>query len=71
MCILFTSNTELKLDWHHQLNGHEFQQAPGDREGQESLACMGHKKHMGHKKIRHDWATERILLSTVITKFSK
>ena len=25
--------------WHHQLNGHEFEQIPGDREGQESLAC--------------------------------
>ena len=25
--------------WHHQLNGHEFEQAPGDSEGQGSLAC--------------------------------
>ena len=25
--------------WHHQLNGHEFVQTPGDREGQGSLAC--------------------------------
>ena len=24
---------------HHQLNGHEFEQAPGDGEGQGSLAC--------------------------------
>ena len=24
--------------WHHQLNGHEFEQTPGDREGQGSLA---------------------------------
>ena len=24
--------------WHHQLNGHEFEQAPGDGEGQGSLA---------------------------------
>ena len=23
--------------WHHQLNGHEFEQAPGDGEGQGSL----------------------------------
>ena len=27
--------------WHHQLNGHEFEQTPGDSEGQESLACCG------------------------------
>ena len=25
--------------WHHWLNGHEFEQAPGDGEGQGSLAC--------------------------------
>ena len=24
---------------HHQLNGHEFEQTPGDSEGQGSLAC--------------------------------
>ena len=29
------------VGWHHRLNGHEFEQTPGDglREGQESLAC--------------------------------
>ena len=27
------------LGWHHRLNGHEFDQAPGDGEGQGSLAC--------------------------------
>ena len=25
--------------WHHQLNGHEFEQAPGAGDGQGSLAC--------------------------------
>ena len=25
--------------WHHQINGHEFEQALGDDEGQRSLAC--------------------------------
>ena len=27
------------LEWHHQLNGHESEQIPGDSEGQGSLAC--------------------------------
>ena len=27
------------VGWHHQLNGHEFQQAPGDGEEQGSLEC--------------------------------
>ena len=27
------------VGWHHQLNGHEFEQATGDSEGYGSLAC--------------------------------
>ena len=33
--------------WHHWLNGHKFEQTPGDSEGQGSLACCspwGHKE---------------------------
>ena len=40
--------TEDKMaGWHHQLNGHEFEQTLGDSEGQGSLACCspwGHKE---------------------------
>ena len=35
------------VGWHHQLNGHEFEQTPGDSEGQGSLVCChpwGHKE---------------------------
>ena len=35
------------VGWHHQLNGHEFEQTPGDGEGQGNLACCspwGHKE---------------------------
>ena len=27
------------VGWHHQLNEHEFEQIPGNSEGQSSLAC--------------------------------
>ena len=27
------------VGWHHRLNGQEFEQAPGDGEGQGSLVC--------------------------------
>ena len=27
------------VGWHHQLNGHEFNQAPGVGDGQGSLVC--------------------------------
>ena len=35
------------VGWHHRLNGHEFEQALGDGERQETLACcspQGHKE---------------------------
>ena len=31
--------------WHHWLNGHEYEQAPGDGEGQGSLACCSPLSH--------------------------
>ena len=34
--------TEDEMDgWHHRLNGHVFEQALGDGEGQGCLACCG------------------------------
>ena len=27
------------VEWHHQLNGYQFEQTAGDGEGQGSLAC--------------------------------
>ena len=35
------------VEWHHQLDGHEFEQAPGVDDGQRSLVCCspwGHKE---------------------------
>ena len=31
--------------WHHQLNGHEYEQTPGDSEGQRRLACCNPWDH--------------------------
>ena len=36
------------VGWHHQLNGHEFEQAQGDGEGQGSLVCCS---PWGHKEL--------------------
>ena len=36
------------VGWHHQLNGREFEQTPGDTEGQRSLACCN---PLGHKEL--------------------
>ena len=35
------------VEWHHQLNGHESEQTPGDSEGRGTQACCntwGHKE---------------------------
>ena len=35
------------VGWHHQLDGHEFKQAPGVGDGQGSLVCcQGHKERL-------------------------
>ena len=36
------------VGWHRRLNRHEFEQAPGDTEGQGSLVCCG---PWGHKEL--------------------
>ena len=42
------------VGWHNQLNGHGFEQALGDAEGQGSLACF---RPWGHKVLD---TTERL-----------
>ena len=37
------------VGWHHQRNGHVFEQTPEDREGQGS--CL---QSMGSQRVRHD-----------------
>ena len=36
------------IEWHHQLNGHEFEQTLGNSEGQASLSCC---RPWGHKEL--------------------
>ena len=36
------------VGWHHWINGHQFEQTPGDSEGQRSLACCS---PCGHKEL--------------------
>ena len=45
------------VEWHHQLNGHEFEQTPEDGEGQESLVCYS---PWGHKEIGRASCRERV-----------
>ena len=49
------------VGYHHWLNGHEFEQALGDCEGQRSLVCCS----PWGGKVRHEWATEQLVLSRI------
>ena len=51
-----------KVGWHHQLNGHVSEQAPGDSEGQGSLACCnpwGRKESDMAERLNNNRVTER------------
>ena len=39
------------VGWYHQLNGHEFEQAPGGGEGQGGLGML---QSMGSQRVGHD-----------------
>ena len=45
---------EEMVKWHHWLNGHEFEQPPGDEAG--VLQSMGYR-------VGHDWSTEQQITS--------
>ena len=52
---MYKEMTEDKMvGWHHQLDGHEFEQAPEVADGQKS----GMLQSMGSQRVRHNWATK-------------
>ena len=47
------------VGWHHQLNAHEFEQTPGDSEGQGSLVCCS----SWGQRVGRDLTTEQECLT--------
>ena len=45
------------VGWHHQLDGHEFEQAPGVSDGQGSLSCYSPWDH------KESYTTEQLNLT--------
>ena len=45
------------VGWHHRLDEHEFEQAPGVDDGQGSLVCYM-LQSLGSQRVRHEWVTE-------------
>ena len=52
------------VGWHHQLNGHKFEQASGDGEAKGSLACCS---PWGHKESD---TTERLSNNRILLDYS-
>ena len=60
------------IGWHHQLNGHEFEQTPGDGEGQGSLVCCspwGHKEADTAEQPQTHTNTYKIIIITVTLNY--
>ena len=58
------------VEWYHRLNGHEFEQGPGDGEGQGSLACCnpwGHKESDTIERLNKE--QQKLLYSVVLVVF--
>ena len=49
------------VGWHYQFSEHEFEQTPGDSEGQGSLACCSSRSN----RVRHDLVTEQHKISSL------
>ena len=43
------------VGWHHRLNGHEFEQTPGDSEGRKPGVLL----FMGSQRVGHNLATQQ------------
>ena len=59
--------------WHHQLNGHEFEQAPGNGGGQGSLVCCspwGLKESDMTEKLNNNKFIKSDLISSLGDKFA-
>ena len=54
------------VGWHHWLDGHEFEEAPGVGDGQGSLACCS---PWGSQRVGHNWPTEQNSAKSIISTF--
>ena len=59
------------VGWHHRLNGHEFEQAPGVGDGQGSLACCSpwHRKESDTTE-RLNWIYHFVSLCHILVIFT-
>ena len=57
------------VGWHHQLNRHGFEQAPGDSEAfLQKTRKPGMLQSLGLQRVRHDLASEQQSCQDVVEK---
>ena len=54
------------VGWHHRLNGHEFESAPGVGDGQGDLLCCAHRVAKSCKRLS-DLSSLKVCISTCHT----
>ena len=54
--------------WHHQLNGCESEQTPGDSEGQGSLGCWEVLQSTRLQRVGHNLVTEQQKSKDIVFK---
>ena len=54
------------VGWHHRLNGREFEQTPGESEGQGCLVCCSPWGHRGLDTTERLNKNRKVVLKTII-----
>ena len=64
------------VGWHHRLNGHEFEQTPGDSEAEGGLACctpLGHKELDKTQRLnqKHQFMEDTVIRPTKDSEYNR
>ena len=60
--LMFKMTEDEMVRWHHRLNGREFEQTPGDNEGQESLVCCSSCCCRVGNKLTTEWMNKCLFI---------
>ena len=59
------------IGWHHQLYGHEFEQTPGDSEGQETRHAAAHGVAKSRTRLKDQTKTTSYMVSIQVDYLSR
>ena len=59
------------VGWHHPLNGHEFEQTPGDSENQGSLRAALHGVTKSQTRLSDRTTTTKVVIPSILSPAKK